>query len=267
MTLPSHWRRLNRAFDHIETLDRSVRRWLDSDAYRVVEERDPEIGKTAYVARVGDVPDDWSDLVSEAIHHMRSALEHLAFALNAKGYAEAHKGAAIPPEREANSSFPIFGNVNQRGQPMDGERAFKANTSYADMPSGAKGRIEELQPYKRGKDFRQDPLWAIHELSRVDRHRIEITPTASCPESLFSVQFEAVAGCEIGFTGPVEDGKELSWWIVPPGKKEPDADLYFARGVAFGQSTPLGDQPLVPTLRGIRNYLRYNVALSLDSFL
>ena len=65
----------------------------------------------------------------------------------------------------------------------------------------------------------------------------------------------------------MHDGKELSYWVVPEGSPEPDVDFYFRRGVAFGQATPLRDQPVVPTLRGIRNYLRFKVAFPLDRFL
>lgn len=268
MALESHWRRLNRAYDHIQALDRSIQGWLDGDAYRIVKEHDPEIRRTAYVARIGAIPDDWQDLVGEAVHNMRSALDHLAFALNATGYADAKNGAAIPPERENKSSFPIFGNISQAGVAMDGEGAFETSTSHRDMPAGAVSVIEQLQPYKRGKDFRLDPLWAIHELSRVDKHRIDLGVSASLPQqSIDSIHFEAVTEAALGAGGPVYDGKELSYWVIPEGYKEPDAELNFTRSVAFGETTPLWNQPVVATLRGIRDYLRFKVAFPLDRFL
>jgi hypothetical protein len=267
MPLEAHWRRLNRALDHINTLDSSIQGWLDSDAYRIVKEHDAESRRTAYVAHIGPTPSDWPDLVGEAVHSLRSALDRLAFALNAKGYADAHNGAEIPAERESDSAFPIFGLVNQRGQPMDGERAFRSSTSHRDMPSGAVAVIENLQPYKRGQDFRLDPLWAIHELSRVDKHRIDLGVTAAPPATHVRGKFPAVDAMALGAGGPVHNGKELSYWVTSKGAEEPDVDFKFARGVAFGEATPLRDQPVVPTLRGIRDYLRFRVAFPLDRFL
>lgn len=268
MALDPHWRRLNRALDQIEALDRSIKTWLDSDAYRIVKEHDASTRRTAYVARIAQQPDDWPDLVGEAVHSMRSALDRLAFVLNAKGYADAHKGASIPPEREADSTFPIFGNVNQRGMPMDGEAAFKSGTGHRLMPAEAISLIESLQPYKRGQDFARDPLWAIHELGRIDRHRIDLALSASLPRTVFKeVRVERTDELVLGIGGPVYDGKELSYWVIPEGYPEPDPKIHFTRTVAFGQSTPLGDQPVIPTLRGIRNYLRFKVAFPLGKFL
>lgn len=267
MPLESHWRRFNRALDHIYTLDRSIKRWLASDAYRICKEHYPETRRTAYVAHIDSVPDDWPDLVGEVVHSLRSALDRQAFALNAKGYAETHNGAKIPAQGESESSFPIFGNVNQRGDPVDGQHSFRSSTSYRYMPAGAKTKLEQLQPYKRGENFRSDPLWAIHELSRVDKHRIDLEVAAAGPDQTISGHFPAVDDTGLGAGGPVYDGKELSYWVTAKGAEEPDVKLDFTRHVAFGQSTPLRDQPVVPTLRGIRNYLRYKVAFPLDRFL
>jgi hypothetical protein len=32
--------------------------------------------------------------------------------------------------------------------------------------------IESLQPYHRGASYRDDPLWRLHELARIDKHRL-----------------------------------------------------------------------------------------------
>ncbi len=266
--MESYWRRVNRALDHINALDRSIDEWLHSDAYRIVKERDAAARRTAYVARKY-VPSDWPDLVGDAVHGLRSALDHLAFALNAKGYADTHHGATIPPERESASSFPIVGNVNQRGQPMNGEDAFQSSSAaYRDMPTEAQALIKNLQPYHRGDEFWRDPLWAIHELSRVDKHRIDLDAAASSPtQSTSDIYFEAVDEFVFGVGGPVYDGKELSWWVIPEGAKEPDIEADFTRGVAFGESTPLRQQPVVPTLRAVRDYIRFKAIFPLTKFL
>jgi hypothetical protein len=265
--LESHWRRINRALDHINALDGSIKTWLDSDAYRIVKKHDPKTRRTAYVACLGETPDDWLDLISEAAHMIRSALDHQAFALNSKGYADTHHGAALPPERKADSSFPIFGNVNQSGLPIDGKHAFKSSVSHRDMPPAAAALIESLQPYNRGQDFGRDPLWAIHELSRLDKHRIDLELTAAQLGTKTIGFFPMIDEAAIGIGGPVYDGKELAYWVTTAGYPEPDANVNFTRGVAFGEGMPLWDQPVVPTLRGIRDHICSRVMSPLDKFL
>src|SRR6188472_1699935 len=122
----SHWRRFNRALEHIQAADKAIGRWLDSDAYRIVREHDPQTRRTAYVAWFGDLPAELPDFVGEAVHNMRSALDHMALALNKKGYAEAYGGAALPVTEVTSSLFPIYGNLNNKGQPMNGAEAFRS---------------------------------------------------------------------------------------------------------------------------------------------
>jgi hypothetical protein len=265
--MESHWRRLNRALKHIQAADKTIGRWLDSDAYRILEEHDSEARRTAYVARYCDLPSQLPDLVGEAVHNLRTALDHLALALNAKGYAEANGGAALPVAEEAKSSFPIFGNVNQKGEPRDGKQMFRSATGYSNMPQGAKDLIQALQPYRRGENFARDPLWIVHELSRIDKHRIDLTVSASAPRQLMNANFPEISEGVFGTGGPMHNGKELSWWVVPEGADEPDTDFHFTRGVAFGEGTPLTEKPVVRSLREVRNFLRYNVVFPLDRFL
>lgn len=265
--MESHWRRFNRALEHIQAADKAIGRWLDSDAYRIVKEHDPEARRTAYIARVGDLPAELPDLVGETAHNLRSALDHLALALNAEGYAEANGGAELPEAEVAGSSFPIYGNMSNKGKPMSGADAFRSASSYRNMPQGAIDLIEDLQPYKRGEDFASDPLWVVHELNRIDKHRIDLSASASTPRQEISASFPAIDEGELGIGGPVYAGKELSWWVVPEGAEEPDTDFRFTRGVAFGEGTPLSGQPVVRCLREMRNFLRYKVAFPLDRFL
>ena len=236
----SHWRRFNRALEHIQAADKAIGRWLDSDAYRIVREHDPQTRRTAYVAWFGDLPAELPDFVGEAVHNMRSALDHMALALNKKGYAEAYGGAALPVTEVTSSLFPIYGNLNNKGQPMNGAEAFRSATGYRNMPQGAVNLIEKLQPYNQGQDFTSNPLWIVHELNRIDKHRIDLTASASSPMQLINASFPAIDEGVIGVGGPMHNGKELSWWVISKGADEPYEDLHFARGVAFGEDVRNG---------------------------
>ncbi len=265
--MESHWRKLNRALDHIQGLDNSICRWLNTDAYRIVKKYDSETRRTAIVAHLSDAPiDDWKGLVGDAAQNLRNALDNLAFALNSKGYAEAHQGAAIPPKDRVDSSFPIIGKESNRGNPIEGPREFQGHPGLKHVPAAARDLIERLQPYQRGENFRQDPLWALHLLSRIDKHQIDIEVSAAIGEQRLSVG--TIQGpAALGIAGPVYDGKELSFWHVPKGASKKDTDAYVSRRIAFGEGTELGEAPVVPVLRGVRNYIRYRVAFPLDRFL
>jgi len=135
------------------------------------------------------------------------------------------------------------------------------------MPQGAKDLVEALQPYNRGEHFGDDPLWTIHELNRIDKHRIDLTVSASAPRQTIDANFPQVSEAVLGTGGPMYNGKELSWWVIPEGAEEPEVELQFTRGVAFGEGVALAGAPVIQSLRDVRNFLRYDVAFPLDRFL
>jgi hypothetical protein len=115
------------------------------------------------------IPLSWAVRLGEALHDLRSVLDHLAWQL------ACFKGK--PPDYTA---FPIFldearflGRV--RGQGRSGIKTIDG--------IGVKGRafITRHQPYKRRHKLRpgasqnvtaeSHPLWLLHELNRVEKHR------------------------------------------------------------------------------------------------
>jgi hypothetical protein len=91
-------------------------------------------------------------LTGDAVHNLRSALDHLAWSL---------AGASA----DRHTEFPIF---------ID-EAKFrdKGRTKMRGMPSQAKKIIKSLQPYKRphGLPEEKEPLWLLQSLDIEDKHR------------------------------------------------------------------------------------------------
>ena len=256
---------------HIEALDDSVKGWLSGDTYTIRKQVKDQgtTTRTAYRVHITDpLPVEWSAHIGDAAHNLRSGLDHLAFALNSKGYADPNQGAILPPADAKRSEFPIFGDEDTAGNPGKGPTLFrKALRKVAHVPNGARAVIEEIQPYQRGKDFRADPLWLIYELDRIDKHRELVLTAAAIPDIQISeLDFEEVSEAAIGQVGSVQNGDELAYWVVPKSK-EPDEDMTFTRGVAFGEGTPAQGKPPVETLRGLRDYVRIKVASPLSKFL
>jgi hypothetical protein len=103
--------------------------------------------------------------VGDAVHKHRGALDHLAFAIsknNAKPFTD-----KIAEESES----PIFGDKGSEGATIiDNKRAF--TKKIAGFPPLAKTQIQRLQPYQWGTNYTAHPLWRVHELSNLDKHRL-----------------------------------------------------------------------------------------------
>ena len=261
--------KLDSASEHLDALNDSVKGWLHSDAYRIVGERDLETRRSQIVTRIdGELP-DWNILIGEVAHQLRSALDHLALALNRKGYADAHKGAALPVKDRIASEYPICGDQDANGNVGQGPALFKkAKRRYRNMPIDAIRLIESCQPYGAGPQrFVEHPLWIVHELDRVDKHHEPLAVAAAVPESQvhgFSGSFDQAV---LGAGGPTHDGHVLSYWVTKEGTPEPDPKFYFARDVAFGEGTPVSGAAVVPTLRHVLKQVKGGLIVPLERFL
>lgn len=119
-------------------------------------ERD-EDGRHIRTLQINPVPIDISLTLSDAVYAIRSGLDQLAWQL----------ALITNPNPSRDVCFPIFGELKP-----DTPKNLKKATG--DMPSDAANIIEELQPYKRGAEFRDDPLWQLGELCNMDKHKIPI---------------------------------------------------------------------------------------------
>ena len=69
------------------------------------------------------------------------------------------------------------------------------NPKLKGIPPTAQAVIQGLQPYQQGNDFESHPLWALQELSNVDKHRtllvgtLNNVATALLPDRSFNFRF------------------------------------------------------------------------------
>lgn len=103
----------------------------------------------------------------DVIHNLRSALDHLAWELS--------KWETGEPGDPIRCCFPI-------GWSPDNYEAMKGR-AIAGMAPEAKKAIDNLCPYKDGIAISSEPLWKIHHLDIVDKHRHIL-----------------IAGCQIRFS-------------------------------------------------------------------
>ena len=151
----NHELKLERAAEHLSTLEVRIDDWLDG-AYRYVAELDPQSGKKHIRVKVlKPPPAAFRPIFGECLHNFRSALDNLAYEL-----AVPYFGCPLPEPYHRKSEFPIFGRRPMR----TGERKNKIGCIHP----RAQVIIKRLQPYQRGGAFWVHPLWQLNQLSNLD---------------------------------------------------------------------------------------------------
>jgi hypothetical protein len=155
--------KLRRAHEQLETLDVEIKRFLEADpkTWRVVSHDDPDTRDRIYGIEVIEAPPAirWGVLTSEIVHHLRTGLDHLAYAL-----CLAHAPGKAPPR---GTEFPIFWNEDRFDDVKPGGGRYKIRGMSWEMQSA----IRDLQPSQRGDAAQSQSLWLLQEMSNIDKHR------------------------------------------------------------------------------------------------
>ena len=147
--------KIGRAYKHIQEFDALVVEYCTrTKPYTVTETDDPVNGR--FTIRIDfDLLDSFIPLsLSDAIYCLRSGLDQLAWQL-------ALMGTGTPGR---DTAFPIAWEDTPKTQEWIRKLTWQ-------MPCEAIAVIQDLQPYKRGNAYRDDPLWQLNELSNIDKHR------------------------------------------------------------------------------------------------
>jgi len=174
--------RIERADEHIKTLDAEIDGFFAKNPGRVVAEHDPDGPYIVHRIKFDDArfPIGWRILGTEIIEHLRASLDHATFA----------------------TFFFATGNTGSN------YAAFPFGKTPPDLDNSVRGRSKDLRPeiqtllrsfnaYKGGNDL----LYSLNELSNASKH------------SLISFIVGAVLGMEIrsGSMAPVEIVQNPIW--------------------------------------------------------
>jgi hypothetical protein len=232
--------KVSRAREHIAAVENLTAEWLGTDAYTIVRRVDPETSHTICTARVKAPPPVAIGLyVGDAVHNLRSALDHAVYLI-----AEHHR-AELPLDVQESLMFPIVGNQNRKGEPTDGAANFESNVKprLAEwLPENVLNYIESIQPYHwEGSGFRQHWLWVVHDLDRIDKHRrIHLTnawidlPYVTSPGDPRTLDIQ----WRHPDNAPVNDGDVL---LTFSGAEE-GVDAHFSRAVAISEGAARGHE-------------------------
>jgi len=145
------------AYKHLKEFDSLVVEYCRSEPYTVMKHDD--LVNQCHIVRCEFhlIKMDIMLSLSDAVYALRSGLDQLAWQL-------ALLGNSNP---SSDVMFPIHSD-----QSIGADKRFRK--LVRDMPVDAIEVIKDLQPYKRGATYRDDPLWQLNELSNIDKHRLPV---------------------------------------------------------------------------------------------
>jgi hypothetical protein len=165
-----------------------------------------------------------SVLSGDAVHCLRSCLDHIVWELSTE-------------TGKASCEFPIF---RKPGPGTDGFHGSGIQKCWT-LPVEAKVIIERLQPYQRGKKADRDPLWAIHDLDRVDKHRRLVTSLIGLRSASFFIPPGFAADWfHIAKGRDLKDGDVIAYVPAPHAQAAKDFNPHISIHVAL-KERPLSD--------------------------
>jgi hypothetical protein len=263
--LQSHELKLQCALDHLQELDVEITRWLKVDGYRTVTTPDPEppdhVVRVEILRPLDDGP--FSLLIGDFLQDARAALDHLAYSL-----AELNYAGEFTDEVAESSEFPIIGDVDRKGRSGQGQTLFEAaaNRKLAGVSPAVKAAIQGFQPYQRGATWRDDPLWHLHALARVDRHRL-LHVAAMFSEGL-ALDTAATVNARIlppridVYGGILERSTEVARLRIGPEDPAREMHMKFNAGleVVFpATATAASQRPVLRVLGGIYKHISQTI--------
>ncbi|HEY3825363.1 MAG TPA: hypothetical protein VGL82_12445 [Bryobacteraceae bacterium] len=151
--------KLARARKHIKTIQRSSAKYIATRPYKITKSKGKE---TTQVIVTKEPPPEINILAGEVIYQIRSALDHLVFALIKKNPPP----LAIQPDWERRCEFPFIFDLKGKVSPL------KRN-HFPNLPGISEAAltfIERIQPYYR-VGATNNALWILGVLSNLDKHR------------------------------------------------------------------------------------------------
>jgi hypothetical protein len=228
-----------RARKHIEELTSALQDFWDKEGNSVRFEDDPKTKeRTFYLDRVTDIPPENLVIIGDALHNLRSALDHLAYQL-----------PLAPGKLRGRIQFPIVESANKYK---------KIRGSVVKFRKDAVKALDALEPYKGGNDL----LWSLHSLDIIDKHRLLLTASVTnTARSMTPAERESATKVYLGSypgetppdftrtlrsinTMPLKAGDKL--WTIHQSELGPYTQFHV--DVGFNEPDTIAYKPVIQTL-------------------
>ncbi|MBC8280046.1 MAG: hypothetical protein H8E48_04595 [Chloroflexi bacterium] len=149
------WLHIERAKEHLQDLDAKISEFVEANPFRVTAYEDVHNATYIMRLRIPIIDLKLAVIAGESIYNLRVALDHIAWQLALTNKDRPHDRTAFPVVDENT---------------VDKMRRFDRITR--DIPGAAVDVIRTLQPYHRGSDFTESPLWKLDKLCNIGKHRV-----------------------------------------------------------------------------------------------
>jgi hypothetical protein len=234
--------RIERAKEHFHNLSSEYSAFMELEPYGVTSYENPPPGDHIYLARVSrEPPTRWGVIAGEIVHHLRAALDHLAWQL-------VLEGGGTPKTGAGGTGFPISRTAKE----------FKANGRR--KVEGARedtlASIENIQPYQGRDSADGHLLWVLHQLDIRDKHQVLNLAVGIVKSGYVKYTDPAGKGDGSEFTigdpnpiSPLKDGTEILRHPLGEGTPEMNVQGQLNFDIAFEQGGPAEGEPLLSTLK------------------
>jgi hypothetical protein len=221
--------KLIRAKENIVNLESEIGAFFEKSDYPVIPDKDHEaLLKAIEYHKNLVIPLRFSVLSGEIIHHLRSCFDHIVWHFSVQ-----------PAQNVRKIEFPVFDKLPAN---HEGRKLFEGKIAGI-TDSNVISLIKRLQPYN-APDPLDDPLWIIHDLDIVDKHReLVILPSTG------SLKFP------IEMTGIIEGYQRAHPELGPA-----DIAFHFKRYGSAGPTISFRNfsgrkiEPVIPGLTQLFNY-------------
>ena len=158
----SVWAKFHRAEEHIDTFEKEVMAWAQSNPYRVAVKHNADCSRYwAVVREVIHSPnlERWSLVSGDAVHNLRCALDHLVYSI------AIFRTQQNPPPRKRDWVFPIRGD----------QASFQStisNNPFPKLGTAVLKEIERFQSYNRPHRVFPPLLTLLQRFNNSDKHHI-----------------------------------------------------------------------------------------------
>ncbi len=229
-------KKVARAEHHLRAYEQAVKEWGGPYPYAIDKEFDTDVGE--YVLRLRKLRDapviEWGIILGDAVHNLRSALDHVI--------------CAIIRNRDASAScwgtgFPIL--VDEKMWDLRRKKELHPSSGLARLRGIDDWTLEfvkRCQPFTADQQTtgRDHPLLMLNELSNIDKHRaLHVTEVFHySPE----IEFTAVGSGEVTWVhpgGPLDPGSELLRYRITRGKGHAriESNTQLGADIVFGHDS------------------------------
>lgn len=162
--------KLQRAHLHHEAVNAAIQRvrktYPDTPAV-LVQELNAQERQMVFAIKLDPPPTTWAPLIGDFLHDVRSALDHLFWELVRR------RNYGHEPPVGTRATFPIFPNKGRfwRKRKTESWTGLSGASALLQVPGDARSLILEVQPYQDGNRAQNHPLWWLHSVSNIYKHK------------------------------------------------------------------------------------------------